>query len=319
MTTSAASPPDPRPALVVGEALIDVVRRPEQSDEEHPGGSGANAAVALARLGRPVRFASAWADDDRGAALSAHLARDGVVLAGDPHVLERTPTAVATLAPTGAASYEFDLAWRLPTLAAGRPRVVHACSIGAVLPPGCDDVRALVERLRAVATVTYDVNARPALTGTGPAVVARTEALAALADVVKASDEDLADLWPGRSEAETVAALLDAGPCALVVTRGSAGVSVVTREGREDVPAPRVSVADTIGAGDTLGAALLDALWEADLLGAGRRAALHELTPREWRPLLAHAIAAASVTVSRPGADPPYRSELARPEGPGGG
>ncbi len=304
-------PPAPgQPALVVGEALVDIVRRPGEADVEHAGGSAANVALALARLGRPVRLATAWADDDRGAVLADHLGGAGVVLAEDPHVLTRTSTAVAVLGETGAASYEFDLDWRLPRVVAGNPRVVHACSIGAVLPPGSADVLALVERLRPQATVTYDVNARPAITGTGAEVVARTEAMAALADVVKASDEDLADLWPERDEAATAAALLAAGPAAVVVTRGDAGVAVTTRTGTLEVPAPRVTVADTIGAGDTLGAALVDGLWEADLLGAEMRPVLRDLPLADWRPLLEHAAAAAAVTVSRPGADPPYRGEL---------
>lgn len=312
MSTSPApgSRPDPAPALVVGEALVDVVRRPGGDDDERAGGSAANVAVALARLGRPVRLATAWGADDRGAMLAAHLGRAGVVLAGDPPVLPRTSTAIATLGPSGAATYAFDLDWRLPSVVAEDPRVVHACSIGAVLPPGCHDVRALVERLRRGATVSYDVNARAAITGTGPEVVARTEALAALADVVKASDEDLAILWPGRSEDATVAALLRAGPAAVVLTRGDAGASVTTREGSADASAPEVVVADTIGAGDTLGAGLVDALWEADLLGGQRRDALARLPLEQWRSFLEHAVRAAAVTVSRPGADPPYRAEL---------
>ncbi len=303
--------PEGGPALVVGEALIDVVRRPGCEDQEHAGGSAANVAIALARLGRPVRLATSWGPDDRGAVLAQHLARDGVTLAGDPEILPRTSTAVATLAPSGAASYDFDLDWRLPPIAAGGPRVVHACSIAAVLPPGCDDVHALAERLRLLATLTYDLNARPGITGTGADVVARVEALAALADVVKASDEDLEMLWPDRPEPETVAALLEAGPAAVVVTRGGTGVAVTTREGTAAVRAPGVEVADTIGAGDTLGAALIDALWGANLLGGERREALRTQPLDGWRPLLEHACRAAAVTVSRPGADPPYRAELA--------
>lgn len=303
-------PDDDAPVLVVGEALVDVVRRPGVPDAEHPGGSAANVAVALARLGRPVRLATAWADDDRGRVLAAHLARDGVTLHGDPWVLGRTSTAVATVDEAGVADYGFDLDWRLGDLPPLEPRVVHACSVGAVLEPGATRVRETLSVARRVATTTYDVNARPALTGTGPDVVAAVETVAALADVVKASDEDLAALWPEMDEDRVAARLHDLGVLALVVTRGEAGASALLPGGRVDIGAPAAVVVDTIGAGDTFDAGLLDALWEHDLLGAARRPALAGLAPADWRPLLARAAAAAAVTVSRPGADPPRRHEL---------
>lgn len=298
-------------ALVVGEALVDVVTTREGT-VEHPGGSAANAAVALARLGRPVRFATALGDDRRGAAIRAHLAADGVVLAGAPCLLSRTATARATLGADGAASYQFDIDWRLGPvdLADEQPRVVMCGSIATVLAPGADQVRALVSGLRASATVTYDVNARPALTGTGPAVEAAVVRTAALADVVKASDEDLAALWPGLSPDAAARHVLSMGPLAVVVTCGGEGSRWVTRAGHGVVPAAPVTVADTIGAGDTFGAALVDALWERDLLGAGRREDLAGLGADAWSDVLGRAARAAAVTVSRPGADPPHRAEL---------
>jgi fructokinase len=298
--------------VVVGESLVDVVHRPGVAgDVEHPGGSAANVAVALSRLGRPVRFATAWADDARGRVLSEHLAADGVQLLGEPRVLGRTSTALARIGADGAASYTFDLAWRLGPLPPVAPRVVHACSIGAVLEPGAGQVRDLLASLRSSATVTYDVNLRPAVTGTGSAVVAAVEAVAALADVVKASDEDVAGLWPTESEEQVARRLRGLGPVAVVLTRGAAGASVLTDLGRADVATPPTQVSDTIGAGDTFQAALVDALWERDLLGAHRRAALAALSPAGWVPLLEHAARAAAINVSRPGADPPYRHELA--------
>lgn len=302
--------PDRGPALVVGESLVDVVRRPGVPDAEHPGGSAANVAVALARLGRPVRLATAWAADDRGRALAAHLAGDGVVLHGDPWVLDRTSTAVASVGADGVASYAFDLEWRLAPLPASEARVVHVCSIGAVLAPGAGQVREVLLAARGRATTTYDVNARPAITGAGGDVVAAVEDVARLADLVKASDEDLATLWPDLAE-EAVAARMHAlGVLALVVTRGGHGASVLTPAGRADVASPATVVADTIGAGDTFQAGLLDALWERDLLGADRRVSLAALAPTDWEPLVARGVAAAAVTVARPGADPPRRHEL---------
>jgi fructokinase len=297
--------------LVVGEALIDIVHAADGTTVEHPGGSAANVAVALARLGRPVRFATAWADDERGAVLAAHLAAAGVELATDPHVLARTATAAATLGADGAATYDFDLEWRLGEVPAEpAPLVVHACSLGAVLEPGADDVVALVERLRSVATISYDVNARPAITGTGPDVVALVERMAARSDIVKASDEDLAHLYPALPLAVAAAGLRALGPAAVVVTRGGDGATWFGAGDPVEVASLPVAVADTIGAGDTFGAAVVDALWERGRLGAGAREELRDLPAEEIAAVLAHAARAAAVTVSRPGADPPYRSEL---------
>ena len=297
--------------LVVGESLVDIVHASDGNTLEYAGGSAANVAVALARLGRPVRFATAWADDARGAVLAEHLAGAGVELAVDPHVLHRTATAAATIGSDGAASYVFDLEWRLGVVdPEPAPLVVHTCSLGAVVEPGADQVRSLVEQLRPAATISYDVNARPAITGTGPDVVELVERLAAVSDLVKASDEDLEHLFPALDTAAAAEHLLGLGPAAVVVTRGGEGASWFAAGVTVEVASLPVEVADTIGAGDTFGAAVIDALWERDLLGADRREALRELSPEVAGEVLAHAARAAAVTVSRPGADPPYRAEL---------
>ena len=282
--------------LVVGESLVDIVVEPDGRDNERPGGSAANVAVALARLGRRVRFVTSYADDDRGAAIAAHLGASGVEHAVDPLALARTSTARATIAQDGSASYVFDLDWRFHPVGDLDPVLVHVCSIGAVLQPGADDVVALLERLRASATISYDVNARPAITGTGSDVVAQVERVAALSHLVKASDEDLEALFPDLSVRDAARHLLALGPRAVAVTRGESGSTWFAAGSEVTVPAVLADVVDTIGAGDTFSAGLLDALWD-DLDVAPELA-------------LAHAAAAAAVTVSRRGADPPYRHEL---------
>ena len=251
-----------RGVLVVGESVVDVVHTLSGNLHEYAGGSAANVAVALARLGRPTRLATSFARDHHGEMIAAHLERAGVVLACDPAAVDHTSTAQATLGTAGAASYTFDIDWRLlPVPGDEDPLVAHTCSLGAVLLPGADDVLALLTRLRDRATVTYDVNARPAVTGTGPDVVARVERMVAVADLVKASDEDLETLYPGRPHADSASALLALGPAAVVVTRGAEGALWLDREGTVEVEPRPVQVADTIGAGDTFGAALIDALW----------------------------------------------------------
>ena len=298
--------------LVVGESLIDIVRSDGGVDREYPGGSAANVAVALARLGRPVRLATSFAEDDRGRIVRDHLEQAGVSLAVDPHSLERTSTAVATIAADGSASYEFDLDWQLHGSGEVDPGAiaVHTCSLGAVVQPGADDVLELVTRLRQTATVTYDVNARPAITGAGPETVAAVERMVAVSDIVRASDEDLAALYPGREVADVADELRSKGARAVVVTRGPDGAVWFGQRGTVVVGSVPVAVADTIGAGDAFGAALIDALWSLDLLGSARRGALGQIGPDVVRKLLGHAVKAAAVTVSRPGADPPHRSEL---------
>ena len=145
------------------------------------------------------------------------------------------------------------------------------------------------------------------MTGTGPDVVRAVEEVVALADLVKASDEDLEALYPGDTVDESVARLLELGPSAVVVTRGRDGATWFHGHSRVDAPSVDVEVADTIGAGDTFGAAMLDALWDLDVLG-GRLADPGRLA--RSRRVLRRAASAAAVTVSRPGADPPYRHEL---------
>jgi fructokinase len=293
-------------ALVVGESLVDVVQRPDGTTVEHAGGSAANVALALARLGRPVQLLTAFGDDERGAVLARHLNQSAVGLVGDPHALDRTATALATLAADGSASYTFDIEWRLNDVPDLQPVAVHACSIGAVLEPGATDVRRLLEDLRPSATISYDVNARPAVTGAGPDLVRAVEEVAALADLVKASDEDLDVLYPGEPVGQVVDRLLGLGPSAVVVTRGRHGALWFGAGTRVDVPATEAEVADTIGAGDSFGAAVIDSLWDLNALG-GR---LTGLESGDVEFVLRQAARAAAITVSRPGADPPYRHEL---------
>jgi fructokinase len=293
--------------LVMGESLVDVVRAADGSVNEHVGGSAANVAVALARLGRPVWFATSFADDAHGQMVAGHLDRAGVRLANRPLSIGRTSTAVATLDADGAAHYEFDLDWVLdPPRVEAAPAAVHVCSLGAVLSPGSDVVHAVVSRLRGSVLVSYDINARPVITGTGPDLLERVERIVASSDLVKASDEDLTALYPTLALADAARGLLERGPSAVVVTRGEQGAVWFSRTAQVEVSSVPVSVADTIGAGDTFAAALVDGL-----LGRGdRRADLASLDEAPVREVLSRAVRAATVTVSRPGADPPYASEL---------
>ncbi|GAA3672783.1 carbohydrate kinase [Nocardioides ginsengisoli] len=303
-------------ALVIGEAVLDVVHAEATAPVERPGGSAVNAAVALARLGRPVSLATSYGDDAAGALIDAHLAGAGVALAGSPYLLEATSRAEAVIGADGAASYTFAMGWRLPALGPdATARVAHVTSQAPLLAPGAHDVLTLVERLRlSGTTISYDVNLRPAITGTGPDVESGVLRMAALADLVKASDEDLLALWPDRTVGEAASALLalHGGPVAVVVTHGGEGASWHACAGVDwstgGVHAPVVDMVDTIGAGDTFAAALVDHLWP--LLGTGGRERLAGLGCDDWTAALTYAGRAAAVTVGRLGADPPTRADL---------
>lgn len=317
MTGTDGVPPVGGRALVVGEALVDVVERPDGSREEIAGGSPANVAVGLSRLGRRADLLTWLAPDAHGDLVRRHLEGSGVrVLAGD-RTPRRTPVATARLDAHGAATYDFDLEWDLPERwddDGDDPLVVHTGSIAAVLQPGGAQVADLLERSRATSTVTYDPNLRPALMGHPADVLPVVERLVRAADVVKVSDEDLAWLLPGVAPAEVAEDWSRQGPALVVVTHGGEGAFACTDAGaRLQVAAPRVRVADTVGAGDSFMAGLVDGLWSAGLLGATRRDALHEIDTPTAEQVLARCVRIAALTVSRRGANPPRADELDDP------
>ncbi len=297
--------------LVIGECVADIVRTPGRPDVTHPGGSPANVAYGLARLGRPVTLLTELGDDPAGGLIGAHLRSAGVELLTEDRPGVSTPTAVVTLDARGAASYDFAVDWTLrPVPLPGPPRHVHLGSIAAVCEPGAAAALGTAADLRPHATVSYDPNIRADLLGPRPEAVARVERCVAVADLVKASDEDLEWLYPGRSPEEVAAAWLAAGPAAVFVTLGGRGAVAFTRERRVDAAAVPTEVADTVGAGDSFMAAALDALAGLDLTGAAARPALRALGADDLAAVLRRAGTAAALTVSRPGANPPDLREL---------
>jgi fructokinase len=306
---------------VVGEALIDLV--PVERDglyEAAPGGSPANVAIGLARLGVPVRFAARLADDGFGRRLRAHLAANGVDLSVAIRAHEPTSLAVVHVDQRGGVEYDFrvqaaaDWQWTDAELA-GIPleRVValHTGSLAAALLPGAEPIERLVQRSRASATISYDPNCRPALMGPRIEVADRVKRLVRLADVVKASAEDLAWLAPGRAPADVAAAWLRRGPALVVITLGADGVLASARATPGVFrPGRTVDVVDTVGAGDAFVSALLAALYQRDLLGAHRRAALQSIGQQQLVEILDEAVLASAITCTRRGADPPTQAEL---------
>jgi fructokinase len=302
---------------VIGEALVDVLSGGISAPQSYVGGSPMNVAVGLARLGHPVTFVGRYGDDPYGRMIHAHLKENSVreVLSPDGHP---TSTARGLLDPVGAATYEFDVVWDLSAFAPVEgaalddAQLVHTGSIATILEPGACTVLDSIRRARPHATISYDPNVRPSFMSDHDEAVAQVERFVELSDVVRASDSDLEWLYPGRNVEETAQAWLELGPAMVVATYGSRGPWGLVAGGPARAAAPLVDVADTVGAGDSFMAALLSALVDRDLVGSGKREALHALTPGQLAEILDYAARAAAVTVSRPGADPPTRAEIAR-------
>jgi fructokinase len=303
--------PGGTPLLVVGEALVDVVRRAGGDPERHVGGSPANVALGLARLGHPVRLVTCLGRDDDGALIRAHLERDGVRL--DVTELARTSTATATLDEHGSATYDFDLAWSPDPVELGDAGHVHTGSIAAALHPGAEQVHAaLVAARSAGATTSYDPNLRPQIIGPADDERAGVEALVATCDVVKASDEDLRWLYPGQSADAVAQRWSTGGPALVVVTLGGEG-ALVWRPGSaapQRVEPLRVEVVDTVGAGDSFMSGLLSGLSDAGLLGRGHAPALRSAADDVLLAALRRAVTTSASTCTRAGSDPPTRAQL---------
>lgn len=304
---------------VIGEALIDEVVRPGAEPEPHVGGSPMNVAVGLARLGHPVQFLGRYGQDDYGTMVAAHLRSNSVLL---PLGADPLPTSVAraSLDAEGAASYEFELSWQLPEVSEAQLQgttLLHTGSIAAMLEPGAATVHRAVLAARGQATISYDPNCRPSIITDVALARTQAESFVRLADVVKASDEDLAWLYPELDPLDAARAWLGSasgswsnGPALVVVTRGEEGPWAVVAAGETSVSAPQVQVADTVGAGDSFMAALLSALVDRELDGAQRRDQLRSLSVESLAEILHYAARAAAITVSRPGANPPHKTEL---------
>jgi fructokinase len=292
--------------LVIGESLIDIVE-----SDEHVGGSPLNVAVGLGRLGRDVDFLTYIADDAYGQRITKYLDSAGVQLVSESRTAERTATARSTIADDGSADYVFDLDWRLSgTPPVAPPLFVHTGSIAAVQDPGCLAVAALIETYRVSATVTFDPNVRPSLIADRELAIARIEHLVERSDIVKVSEEDLRWIDPARPPERIARTWLALGPALVVVTMADQGAMAVCAAGEARVPTRAVRVVDTVGAGDSFMAGLLDALWGSGLLGGDRRAELRGIGVDALTAALEAASLSSALTVARAGADLPDRAAL---------
>lgn len=321
---------------VAGETLIDLVDEGGGRYRAHPGGSPANVAVGLARLGVPCSLLARISTDALGGQLVSYLAGNGVSMRDVVRAAEPTTLALASLDGAGQAAYSFyvqgtaDWQWRrdeLPGALAPDVTALHAGSMTLALAPGARAVEDLLaaERARGRVTISIDPNIRPHIAAGRADEVARVERQIRLAHIVKASEEDTDWLYPGLGYESVARAWQRLGPDLVVITLGARGAYALAPDGTEvRRPARPVAVADTVGAGDAFCAGLLDALWRRGLLGsangppapddaaenAGGVMPLGRIAAGDITEVVDWAVLAATVTCERPGADPPTRQEM---------
>lgn len=301
--------------VVCGEALIDLT--PDAGRfAAHPGGGPFNTAVALGRLAVPTAFCSRVSHDGFGRLLRSRLADAEVDLRYVVDTDDPTSLAVVTLNEAGEADYQFYVEGTadrglvpgdLPAVLAPSVSAVHFGTLSLVLEPGASTYEHLMRREHGNRLLALDPNCRPRLIPDREHYRLRLEGWVGLMDLVKVSAADLDWLYPDDTVATIAGRWQELGAALVVVTDGSRGATAFAGPVSVHVPTPVITVADTIGAGDTFNAGLL--AWLDREHGLSPQAA-RDLTEEQLRRLLTFAAAAAAITCSRPGADPPWSSEM---------
>jgi fructokinase len=304
--------------LCCGEALIDMLPRETTKGEKafapYAGGAIFNTAIALGRLGVPTAFFTGLSDDMMGDILRETL-RDSNVDFSYCATLSRPTTIAFVKLVDGHASYAFydeNTAGRMIT-EADLPALGDECEalhFGAIslIPEPCGATyEALMTREHQKRVISLDPNIRPGFIKDKASHLARIRRMAAMSDIVKFSDEDLT--WFGLEGDEDTLARhwLHHGAKLVVVTRGADGAVAYTANHKVTVPSERVTVVDTVGAGDTFDAGILASLKKQNLL---TKAQVANLAENQIAEALALGAKAAAVTVSRAGANPPFAHEI---------
>lgn len=300
--------------VVGGEALVDLVDD-GGSRRAVAGGGPFNTAVALGRLDVPVAFAGAISGDSYGRILIQLLVDAGVDTSLVQHSDLPTPQATVHSEDGGRNSYAFSLGAtaftdvsfdRLSLLPEGA-WAIHIGTLALALDPPAGAYEALIEREAGRRRIILDPNVRPAIFGDAAAYRLRFERLARLADVIKLSDDDAAWIYPELGPAEVLDRILGFEPALVALTCGANGALARSRLASVEVPAMQVPVVDTVGAGDTFGAALVAALIDERALGPGAEC---DLDQDVLRRAVTYAVAASAVTCTKAGAAPPSREEI---------
>jgi len=294
---------------VAGEVLIDLI--PHGTDRKPiVGGGPANTAKALAKLGIDAQFIDGISNDKYGQMAKRELVTSGVKLDYVKYSDKPTCLAIVSLSELGSATYEFVikntatfdfiLEW-LPNPQTERPSLLHIGTLATVIEPGASVLFEWAQSVAKFAPIVFDPNIRPAVISDRAQYVAQVERWVAISSAVKVSDEDIKWLYPSLEIEQVINNWLAKGPSLIVVTYGDKGLTGYRKGELASVEAVKVKVADTVGAGDTVGAILVEAIVKVGL---------DSLTGLRLETMLKRAAKAAAITVSRVGANPPTREEL---------
>ena len=294
---------------VVGEVLIDLI--PEGADRKPSvGGGPANTAKALAKLGINTQFIDGISTDDYGQMAKSELVTSGVKLDYVKYSDKPTCLAIVSLSDSGSASYEFVIEntatfdftsdW-LPNPQTEIPILLHIGTLVTAIEPGAFVLFEWAQSVAKVAPIVFDPNIRPAVIGDRKQYVKQVERWVSISSAVKVSDEDIRWLYPSLEIEQVVNNWLAKGPSLIVVTYGDKGLAGYRVGEKVSVDAVKVAVADTVGAGDTVGAILVEAIVKDGL---------NTLSGVKLEMMLKRAAKAAAITVSRSGANPPTLKEI---------
>ena len=294
---------------VVGEVLIDLI--PDGVERKAVvGGGPANTAKALAKLGIDTQFIDGISSDKYGQMALKELHKDNVKLDFAHFSDKPTCLAIVSLSNTGSATYEFMIegtatfdftpTW-LPDPVSVKPSLLHIGTLVTALEPCASILHRWASDLAKVAPIVFDPNIRPAVMGNRDEYVKQIERWIDIATAVKVSDDDINWLYPDKSVNDVANAWLAKGAKLVVVTFGEKGLSAFSEQEKISVPAQKVIVADTVGAGDTVGAILVEAIIESGL---------EKLHGEVLKKMLERAAKAAAITASRTGAVPPTKDEI---------
>ncbi len=295
--------------VCAGEALVDIL---PGADVPVPGGGPMNTAVAAARQGSPAAFLGRLSTDPEGDLIAGHLRANGVDLRCVERGPEPTARAIVEIHPELSFRFEgrgtADTALEradLSPLGPG-PHFLHGGTLGMFRGRTAEVLADLVGRCRGI--VSLDPNVRPAIIDDRDRWRYFHRKWLNRSHIYKLSDEDLEWIWPRRRAGSVASELLAGGRHVVLVTRGGQGADVYNAGGSVEVPAPAVTVVDTVGAGDTFAATVLVELWRH--LPDSRPENLAHLDLVEWSRIAHRAVGAAAITCTRPGADPPTLAEL---------
>ena len=294
---------------VTGEVLIDLI--PQGSDRKPiVGGGPANTAKALSKLGIDIQFIDGISTDVYGQMAKGELVNAGVKLDYVKYSDKPTCLAIVSLSDSGTASYEFVIKntstfdftpdW-LPNPQTQWPTLLHIGTLATVIEPGASFLFEWAQSVAKVAPVVFDPNIRPAVISDRMKLLMQVERWVSISSAIKVSDEDIRWLYPSLEIEQVVNNWLAKGPSLIVVTYGDKGLAGYRVGEKVSVDAIKVVVADTVGAGDTVGAILVEAIVKDGL---------SSLSGVRLEMMLKRAAKAAAITVSRSGANPPTLKEI---------